>query len=328
MSSSKNSKRSILQFLFDKKDFEDLFELIIRVGLAGALESPGPFTVFAPTNDAFDNGLPTPLVLGADIDIGKLLFKEDAFIPHTRNFVLNHVLGGQVLAADISNGLVAGTFAGEAIGFNIATDPYSSQTSLFANGVQVTKTDQIQNNGVVHTLGGGVLNPSWVFSSVAFRAVQIAETSVLFALLGLAGIDLTGPGEFTLIAPVNAAFTALPESTQNCLVDPLNVVALQQVLAFHVLKGVITAADFQDGTKYKTLEGGKVKVTLDPFLFEGIANPLALDILANNGVVHLIGAVLDPGTVCDFQRPKQGGGGGSGSGKMSSKGDKRRRSRH
>jgi uncharacterized surface protein with fasciclin (FAS1) repeats len=291
---SKEPEDNLLQFLFDEKDFSDFFELAVRATLTGALES-GTFTLFAPTKNAFKN-LPS----GAT-DV--LFTKNKSFLPHLTAFMANHLYGAELLTDDITDGNVYKTYGAD-IQFNI--DPYTGD--LFVNGIVIEKSDVRVKNGIVHEIDTA-LSPSWVFASLTGIVAQIGQTSLFFALITQTGIDLTlaESGEFTLLAPVDAAFTNLLQTTQVCMLDPLNVEILKEILLFHVLKKeVLFFADFEDGKKYKTLSGGKVKAKVnrktDPveLKFEGDASVLGWDILANNGVVHVIDTVLDPETGCAF----------------------------
>jgi uncharacterized surface protein with fasciclin (FAS1) repeats len=287
---SKAPKDNFLQYLYNEKDFTDIVELLVRATLAGAMESGGPFTLFAPTNNAFDM-----LPYGTK----ELLFKKDAFLPHLRSFLFNHLLGAEALSEEFTDGLVAQTFSGERVQFNI--DPLTGDT--FVNGMMISKTDRRVINGIVQEIDSNALAPSWVFASLTGRISQIGDTSIVLALLTQAGLDLSVSGEYSLLAPVNAGFAGLPEATQSCLVDPLNVLVLQDVLLFHVIKDVVLGAGFEDGKKYKTLQHGKVKAgfTETSLQFEGYANVLGADILANNGVVHIIDSVLNPGSsICPW----------------------------
>jgi uncharacterized surface protein with fasciclin (FAS1) repeats len=283
---------NILQTLANENDFHDVFELVVRRTLAGALESGGPFTLFAPTRRAFRN-LPD--------GIEDLLFKNDAFLPHLQVFLFNHLVNGLVVEDDLTDGLVLPTFSGESIRFFIN----ATTGDLFVNGIEITKTDEIAINGNVLEIDDRTLSPSWVFASLTTRLQQIGQqTSILLSLVAQSGLDLSVMGEFTLLAPTNAAFTNLAVATQNCVTDPANLLVLQDLLLFQVIKGVLLFGDFEDGKRYKTLEGGKVTATLttDPAVlsFDG-ANVIGADILANNGVVFIIDAVLDPGSsTCPF----------------------------
>jgi uncharacterized surface protein with fasciclin (FAS1) repeats len=76
------------------------------------------------------------------------------------------------------------------------------------NGNTIIDADNVASNGVVHIIDG-VLVPSWVFNTLTDRVVSDSDLSTLVALVGLAEIDLSIPGEFTLLAPTNAAFASL-----------------------------------------------------------------------------------------------------------------------
>jgi uncharacterized surface protein with fasciclin (FAS1) repeats len=92
------------------------------------------------------------------------------------------------------------------------------------------------------------------------------DLSVLQTLLTIAGIDLSIPGEFTLLAPTNDAFSLVPKDTVEFLVSPEGRNTLTSVLKYHVLLGVITLDEFVEGT-YGTLDGRPVTVTVDPLQF-------------------------------------------------------------
>jgi uncharacterized surface protein with fasciclin (FAS1) repeats len=285
---SKVPEDNFLQLLFKKKQFSDLFELLVRATLAGALESGTPLTLFAPTDNAFNN-LP--------IGTTELLFKNKKFLPHLTVFLFNHLLNVELTSEEITNGLVVATISGEAIQFNIDT----LTGDILVNGIIISKTDERVKNGIVQEIDSNALSPSWVFSSLTGRVAQIAQTSIFLALIQQASIDLTVAGEFTLLAPNDTAFSNLATATQACVVDPLNILILQEILLFHVLeKEVLLLANFEDGKKYKTLAKEKVKATREPLKFEGNAGVVGGDILANNGVVHVIDRVLDPKTACVF----------------------------
>jgi transforming growth factor-beta-induced protein len=285
----KGPRHNILQTLANDNSFSDLFELIVRRTLAGALESGGPFTLFVPTNKAFRN-LPDGTT--------DLLFKKDAFLPHLQVFLFNHLINGVLLEEDITDGLVLPTFSGESIRFFIN----ATTGDVFVNNREITHFDEIAINGNVQEIDESPLSPSWVFASLTTRVQQFGQTtSILLSLVVQAGLDFSVSGEFTLLAPTNAAFTSLSPATIECIVAPANLFVLQDILNFHVIKDVLLFSDFEDGEKYKTLEGGKVEAvrTSDPVAlsFQG-ANVVAADVLANNGVVFIIDGVLDPGSIC------------------------------
>jgi uncharacterized surface protein with fasciclin (FAS1) repeats len=155
----------------------------------------------------------------------------------------------------------------------------------------LSSLDNDVSNGVVHT-SGGVLLPSWVFNSITNIVVSSSGLSTLSSLMVLAEVNLSGEGAITLLAPANAAFTAID------LVDLTNPVNTELRLAFlakHVITGIYTTYRLRAGMELPTITGGIVTVTsINPILLDGVAGFLFSDALASNGVVHAIGTVLDP----------------------------------
>jgi hypothetical protein len=119
------------------------------------------------------------------------------------------------------------------------------------------------------------------------------ETAVIAA--GLAD-DLSGDGPFTVFAPTDAAFAALPAGTLDALLaDPTG--ALAQVLLYHVVSGEALSTDLSNGQTIATLQGGSVTVTINANgVFINDAQVVLADVVADNGVVHVIDAVLTPST--------------------------------
>lgn len=107
---------------------------------------------------------------------------------------------------------------------------------------------------------------------------------------------LKGAGPFTIFAPTNAAFSALPTGTVESLLTPEKKADLTNILTYHVVAGNVKAADLSDGQKIKTLQGGELTVSLkDGKVMINGANVTAADISGSNGVIHVIDAVLMPG---------------------------------
>lgn len=122
------------------------------------------------------------------------------------------------------------------------------------------------------------------------------DFSTLVAAVKAAGLaeTLSGPGPFTLFAPTNEAFKALPEGTVEMLLKPENKEKLAKILTYHVVPGKVMAADVKSG-EVTTVEGSKItikvadgKVTVDG------ANVVKTDIVASNGVIHVIDKVIMP----------------------------------
>ncbi|HMO33208.1 MAG TPA: fasciclin domain-containing protein [Lacibacter sp.] len=134
-------------------------------------------------------------------------------------------------------------------------------------------------------------------ATVVTIATGSADHSTLVAAVTAAGLveTLSGEGPFTVFAPTNAAFEALPAGTVENLLKPENKGDLTAVLTYHVVAGKLKAADLQDGQKLKTVNGAELTVSIK----EGVvsidgATVTAADLEAGNGVVHVLNAVVLP----------------------------------
>lgn len=116
----------------------------------------------------------------------------------------------------------------------------------------------------------------------ALKAAELVET-------------LQGEGPFTVFAPTNAAFEALPEGTLDMLLKPENKDKLTTVLTYHVASGETASSDLSDGMQVSTVEGSDAEVMLKDgaAMIEG-AKVVTPDVKASNGIVHIIDAVILP----------------------------------
>jgi len=129
-------------------------------------------------------------------------------------------------------------------------------------------------------------------------AASKADFSTLVAALKAAGLveTLQGEGPFTVFAPTNAAFEALPAGTVEGLLEPANKQQLTSVLTYHVVPGTVYAEDVVGLSGATTVQGTEVSITATDggVMIDG-ANVIRTDIEAGNGVIHVIDAVLLPG---------------------------------
>lgn len=128
-------------------------------------------------------------------------------------------------------------------------------------------------------------------------AMASPDHTTLVAAVKAAGLveTLKGAGPFTVFAPTNAAFAALPAGTVDGLLKPESKADLTGILTYHVVAGAVKAADLKDGQKVKTLQGGELTVSVkDGKVMINGANVTAADLASSNGVVHVIDAVLMP----------------------------------
>jgi len=109
---------------------------------------------------------------------------------------------------------------------------------------------------------------------------------------------LKGPGPFTVFAPTDAAFAKLPEGTLENLLKPENKAELQKVLTYHVVPGKVVSGDLAGkSTDAKTVEGGELEVDATGETVKvNDATVVQADVMASNGVIHVIDAVVIPGS--------------------------------
>jgi uncharacterized surface protein with fasciclin (FAS1) repeats len=143
---------------------------------------------------------------------------------------------------------------------------------------------------------------STFFVSTA-NAADIVDTAVangnfktLVAAVQAAGLaeTLKGTGPFTVFAPTDAAFAALPAGTVDDLLKPENKDKLVAVLTYHVVPGKVLSTDLSDGLKAKTVQGAEVTFDLDNGAMVNDAKVVTADVTADNGVIHVIDKVILP----------------------------------
>ena len=124
------------------------------------------------------------------------------------------------------------------------------------------------------------------------------DFSTLVAALSAAGLveTLQGEGPFTVFAPTDAAFAALPEGLLEKLLLPENIAVLTAILTYHVVPGMVMSTDVTAGD-VATVEGSTIAITTDVGVMVNGANVVAVDVAASNGVIHVIDAVIVPPTV-------------------------------
>lgn len=127
-------------------------------------------------------------------------------------------------------------------------------------------------------------------------AVGAGNFTTLVAAVQAAGLvdTLKGPGPFTVFAPTDAAFAALPAGTVEDLLKPENKDKLVSILTYHVVPGKVMSTDLSEGLKAKTVQGGEVTITLDGGPKVDGAVISTPDIEASNGVIHVIDSVIMP----------------------------------
>ncbi|OEU06360.1 Fasciclin-domain-containing protein, partial [Fragilariopsis cylindrus CCMP1102] len=266
--------------------FTTLVAALGAADLVDALSEPnGPFTVFAPTDEAFD-ALPNGLV-------------ECLLEPENKDslaaILTYHVVSGQVLSSDLMDGMTATTLQGEDVTVDLSDGVKINDSIVVAADVSAT-------NGVIHVISSVLVPPSLDVEAfletcdIPSTAIEAGMFNTLVAALGAADLvgALQGDGPFTVFAPTDDAFAALPEELVTCLLEPDNKGVLQSILTYHVVSGQVLSTDLEDGMEAATLQGEEVVVDLSDGVKINESNVIIADVLATNGVIHVIDAVLVP----------------------------------
>ena len=133
--------------------------------------------------------------------------------------------------------------------------------------------------------------------NIVETAVNNGSFKTLVAAVTTADLvaTLSGPGPFTVFAPVDAAFAALPAGTVESLVKPENKGKLTSILTYHVVAGKVLSTDLSNGMKAKTVNGGEITITIaDGKVKINGAHVVIADVATSNGVIHVIDSVLLP----------------------------------
>ncbi|MGC1516771.1 MAG: fasciclin domain-containing protein, partial [Maribacter sp.] len=296
---------------------------VIKAGLAETLSSEGPFTVFAPTDDAFVALLD---LLGDDYN-GLDDFESEDEIALLKNILLFHVIGGtQVNAADLAEGSVATAFEGNSISVIASGDTFVIGDASGVNA-NITAVDIMASNGVAHTIDKVLLPQAAIDFVTRLQLKTIVDTAIATDDLSLlvdallqadAGLveTLNGVGPFTVFAPTNDAFVSL----LNTLGDDYNSLAdfdtdeekelLVTILTYHVVAGTAAfSSDLSDGQSIETFQGESVGINIKDGTVhvedatETNTTVVIPDVEASNGVVHVINKVLLPQAALDALTP-------------------------
>lgn len=276
---------TVVDIIVDSPDHTVLEMAVIAAGLADDLSAEGPFTVFAPTDAAFTTLLETLEVTAEDLLAS----------PDLASILLYHAAAGTVMSTDITDGMMVTTLNGQDITINVTAD------GVVINGTaMVTVADLTADNGVVHVIDAVLLPETPETTTVVDIIVDSPDHTVLEAAVIAAGLadDLSGEGPFTVFAPTDEAFTTLLETLQVTAEDLLANPDLASILLYHVASGNVLSGSLSDGQIIETLNGESVEIaiTAEGVTVNGTALVVVADLTADNGVVHVIDAVLLPPT--------------------------------
>jgi uncharacterized surface protein with fasciclin (FAS1) repeats len=289
---------NIVEIAQSDANFSTLVAAVVKADLAGTLSGDAQLTVFAPTNAAFD-------AVAAAIGLAD----GPALVEALPADALAKILTYHVVAGDNpSTALTAGTlstlyeFEGSAATLDLSLTGGVILTDALLTTATVTTADIDASNGVVHVIDKVLVPPG------VLNLVQMAQLNPVFSTLVTAVVEadlaatLSGTGPFTVFAPTNEAFAAalveLGLTAEQLLASP----DLAAILTYHVVGGDVRAADVAalvsgGPADVTTVQGGTFRVGTDLVITDGrsrTATLAATDVVASNGVIHVIDAVLLP----------------------------------
>jgi transforming growth factor-beta-induced protein len=288
----------IVDIAVSTEGFSVLVAAVTEAELVDTLKSDGPFTVFAPTDDAFTN-----LLEALEISAEDLLAH-----PQLVEVLLYYVVPGKVISTDLSDGMIAKTALGESIKVDLSDGVKINTSTVVAADIEAS-------NGVIHVIDEVLVPESFKLMaddmmkedtmedemmeetpSIVDIALSDEQFSMLVMLLQKADLveALQGDGPFTVFAPTNEAFvelvTALGITPEELMAQP----ALADVLLYHVISGKVMSTDLSDGLMAPTLNGDTIKFDLSDGVKADSSSVIAADIMASNGVIHVVDSVLVP----------------------------------
>jgi len=283
-----NNGADIVDTAIGAGSFTTLVAAVQAAGLEGALRAEGPYTVFAPTDDAFaalPEGFVTQLLQPRNQ--GKL-----------QELLLYHVVAGETFAGELRRWQFVPTLADKYLWVRKLWNG-----SVKVNNATVIAADVDASNGVIHVIdkvlvpAGFELVPAEGTGDIVETAIAAGSFSTLVAAASAAELvgALQGEGPLTVFAPTDAAFANLPGGLVEALLLPENKGKLQELLLYHVVSGRVLKGDLSFYQRVPTLQGSRVTIVKwFGNVWVNTSRVTAADVLATNGVIHVIDRVLIP----------------------------------
>ncbi|RCH77277.1 MAG: hypothetical protein DBX04_00790 [Candidatus Poseidoniales archaeon] len=256
---------------------DSLVAALSHAGLVSALQADGPFTVFAPTDDAF---------AAAGIDLST--FDTDEENATLSDILLYHVVSGSVAASDVTDGMSAEALNGDDLSFTV------SDGSVMVNDATVTTADVMASNGIIHVIDKVLMPPADLADIPTVAQGTGIHTSLVAAVVQAELLTtLQGDGPFTVFAPTDDAFAAAGIDLA-ALDTEEGKAALTDILLYHVVSGAVPSSAVTDGMSATAVNGDDLSFTVGEGVMVNDANVVLADVPASNGVIHVIDKVLMP----------------------------------
>jgi uncharacterized surface protein with fasciclin (FAS1) repeats len=273
---SEPEMKSIVEIAVDDERFSTLATALDAAGLVETLSGEGPFTVFAPTDDAFAK-LPEGTVESLLADTAAL-----------SDVLLYHVTPGKVMSSDVVTLTSADTALGKPLSISVSGE------RVMINDALVVIADIEASNGVIHVIDSVMVPPADEPDIVSI-AVDDGRFTTLVAALQAADLvgTLQGEGPFTVFAPTDDAFALLPDGTVESLLD--DIPTLKNILLYHVVPGSVMSSQVIELSSADTVSGEMIRIKADGNkVMINDAQVIIVDIKASNGVIHVIDRVILP----------------------------------
>ena len=286
---------TIVNLAVDSADLTSLVAALDRANLVSALNGEGPFTVLAPTNDAF----------AAFLSANNFNSLEDVPVDILTKVLLNHVISGSLISTDLSTGY-ANTLATSAASQTPLSIYVDTSNGVRFNGVSsVSAVDILAVNGVIHKVDAVIGLPNIVTFATAdpnFSTLVSALTrsDLTTDFVGVLSTDAaTAPAPFTVFAPINDAFNRLLIELNLASLSEIDEPTLDVVLKYHVVGGAnVLDSNLTDNLTVSTLSGDiTADITGGARLTDSsgrVSDIIATNLQANNGVIHAINKVILP----------------------------------
>lgn len=281
-----NELMSIVAVASADANFSTLVTALTEANLVTTLQGDGPFTVFAPTNAAFNK---------LDDGVLDILLDNPSILAEVLQY---HVVSGNVMSTDLTDGPVQTLLSGKTIDVMITDGVVKLNTSAM-----VTEADIKATNGVIHIIDEVLLPEGFELPkpSIVSIASETPSLSILVDALTMFPdlVDaLSMDGTYTVFAPTNEAFEALLGVIGQSSLDDVPEDVIERLLKYHVISGAaLMSTDLSDGQMAATLlsANDKIEVSMDgSAVMINNAKVTTPNIIGSNGVVHIIDAVLVP----------------------------------